>query len=277
MCMGIIGGVIIYRQYSLQRWQRMRFHGLCRIPYDTDSMDSDSMIMANREFLDNPVNPDDDDSWIRIVQPLFREIAQIRDGIFDEGNELMREIEGGDNSDEIKNSTDSDLEKFMKEEVELDITDDESYSKINVPQLTTGRGATFFHDFKAEQTGIIDKSAKRCYVMPLDREAVLPPKNLQDLIEKMYSGYYNVDTKVLRKNVRVKVPELTDMTSVSPRISNECKDFKIYELEKLQTGVFKRSITNPATYSEFAGKGFEEINIANLAELEKYENKAANK
>lgn len=269
MCMGIIGGVIIYRQYSLNRWQRMRFHGLCRIPYDTDQMDSDSMITANREFLDSS----DDESWMRIVQPIFREFSQLRDDLFD-GNELLRELEG--DSGEEKNSTESDLDKYMKEEVELDITDDESYSKIAVPQLTAGRGATFLHDFKAEQTGIIDKSAKRCYIMPLDREAVMPPKSLQDLIQKMYSGYYNVDTKVLRKNMRVKVPEITDMTMVSPRVANECRDMKIYELEKLQTGVFKRSVTNPATYSEFAGKGFEEIKIANLAELEEYE-KAATK
>lgn len=269
--MGIIGGVIIYRQYSLNRWQRMRFHGLCRIPYDTDLMDSDSMISANREFLDNS----DDESWMRIVQPLFREFTQLRDDIFDEGNELMKEFDG-DSSGESLNKTETDLEKYMKEEVELDITDDESYSKIQVPQLTTGRGATFLHDFKAEQTGIIDKSAKRCYIFALDREAVMPPKSLQDLIQKMYSGYYNVDTKVLRKNMRVKVPELTDFTMVSPRIANECRDMKIYELEKLQTGVFKRSATNPATYSEYAGKGFEEIKIANLDELEEYE-KAATK
>jgi hypothetical protein len=35
------------------------------------------------------------------------------------------------------------------------------------------------------QTGIIDLTAKRCFVMPLDRSHVVPPKNMRDLIVKV--------------------------------------------------------------------------------------------
>lgn len=274
MCIGIIGGVIIYRQYSLQRWQRMRFHGLCRIPYETDMMDSESMLAAQRELMNTQL--DGDENWIHVVQQFFNDIPQLGDSLFNEGKNFVKDLEGSsDDSSEKTNKTDNeeeaDFEKFMKEEFELDITDDQSFSKIQVPQLTTGRGATFLHDFKSAQTGIIDRAANRCFVMPLDLDVVMPPRGMADLIQKMQTGYYNVDTKVLRKNMRVKVPALTDMSSVAPRIASECRDMNVYELEKLQSGVFKRSVTNPATYSEYAGKGFEEIQIANLAELDAYE------
>lgn len=41
---------------------------------------------------------------------------------------------------------------------------------------------------------------------------------------------------------------------------------------KLLILVYKRSAdADPATYTQFAGKGFDSYHIANLAELEKYE------
>lgn len=241
-------------------------------------MDSESMMEAQRELIPPQLG---DENWIHVVQQFFNDIPEMGNTLFNEGRSFVKDLEGisDDNTDKT-NKTDSEeeaeFEKFMREEFDLDISDDESYSKIQVPQLTTGKGATFLHDFKASQTGIIDRDAKRCFVMPLDPEAVMPPKSMADLINKMRTGYYNVDTKVLRKNMRVKVPALTDMTDVAPRIANECSGMNVYELEKLQSGVFKRSISNPATYSEYAGKGFDEINIANLADLEEYE-KAATK
>lgn len=59
-CLGIVAGIIVYRQYVTQKFNLMRFHGGCRIPFNTETIDSDAMINANREFL---TNMDQDDGW----------------------------------------------------------------------------------------------------------------------------------------------------------------------------------------------------------------------
>lgn len=221
MCIGIIGGVMIYRQYAMERMQRMRFHGFCKIPYDTDNLDDHAMLQANQDFSQQ-------DPWMKVFQPLFDEFSRLSDDMIARGDSL------DDSDDDTKDMQIDD--NFLQEEVELDVTDDQSYSKINVPSFTTGRGATFLHDFKHNQTGIIDKPQKRCFFMPLDAQTVLPPRDMRDLIRKLYSGYYNIDTTVLKKTMRVKVPEVTDMSLVSPRVVNECQNMKIYELEKVVSG-----------------------------------------
>lgn len=118
----------------------------------------------------------------------------------------------------------------------MDLTDDNSYAKINVPDFRDGRVGRFLHDFKGNQTAIIDESTKRCFVMPLDRDAILPPKSLADVILKMYMGYYDINTTSIRKNMRVVTPALTDLSSVSQNIQVACDGMDIYQLEKIVGG-----------------------------------------
>lgn len=125
-------------------------------------------------------------------------------------------------------------DKFFKEEFDLDLEED--VSKIYVPDFRDGRVGRFLHDFKSNQTAIIDEASKRCFVMPLDREAVLPPKSLADLISKMYMGYYDINTTTIRKNMRVILPALEDLSSVSPKVQSACTDMNIYRLEKYENG-----------------------------------------
>lgn len=125
---------------------------------------------------------------------------------------------------------------FFKEAFDLDVSDQETYAKIEVPDFRDGRSGRFLHDFSSNQTAIVDSESNRCFVMPLDRETVLPPKSLADVIQKMWSGYYNIDMNVVRKNMRVVLPELTDRSEVSMRIQGECIDKKIYQLEKFTSG-----------------------------------------
>lgn len=160
-------------------------------------------------------------------------------------------------------------DQFFKEEFELGLSDEENYSKINVPVFRGQRQGRFLHDFKYNQSGIIDKDNGRCFLMPLDRDTVLPPKSLRDLIEKMWNGYYNINTSTVRKNMRVITPELKDLSDVSPRITNECEEMKIYRLEKLVSGVFKRSadLHQHAKYAEFGGNHITEIDIQNLEDI----------
>lgn len=72
--------------------------------------------------------------------------------------------------------------------------------------------------------------------MPLNRENVLPPKSLFDLIHKMWEGYYKVDTDVVRRSMRVVLPPLEDTESIGTYITNECTDLPIYRLEKVEGG-----------------------------------------
>lgn len=216
--MGTIGGLFYYRQYAQAR-NHMRYHGFCKIPYDA----------SNFESLYRSMNADRDTELLR----------QFR--IFEMPRALNQDASGSDDSQSNENgASNSDngnnADEFFREEFELGLSDEENYSKIDVPVFRGQRPARFLHDFTFNQSGIIDSVARRCFIMPLDRETVLPPQSLRDLVMKMQLGYYNIDTSVLKKTMRVVTPELTDFTDVSPRITKECVDMKIYQLEKVVTG-----------------------------------------
>lgn len=68
--------------------------------------------------------------------------------------------------------------------------------------------------------------------MPLDRERVLPPKSMYDMIEKMWKGYYSVNTHRVRETMRVVLPPLEDLSDVGEYIRQECEDKTTYRLEK---------------------------------------------
>lgn len=187
---------------------------------------------------------------------------------------------------------------FFKEEFELGLGDDDSFSKIDIPDFRDGRTGRFYHDFKFNQSAIVDVEARRCFVMPLDRSTVEVPRNFFDLIMKMQQGEYNIDTTVVKKNMRVVLPAVTDMSTIAPGIAGECKGKRTYMLEKYVSGgmllltkllvydfrinfffpltVFKRSVStipDSGKFAEFGGKHIEEYNIGNMGDLLAYENK----
>lgn len=128
----------------------------------------------------------------------------------------------------------------------FEIDDDLKYEKIDVPDFRDGRSGRFIHDFNTNMTGIIDITGHRCFVMPLNRQNVLPPKSLFDLIHKMWEGYYKVDTSVVRKTMRVVLPPISDTKTVGSYIASECQFLPIYKLEKYVEGgkfYFKKIIT----------------------------------
>lgn len=254
--LGIIAGVFYYRQYAHSR-SHMRFHGFCQIPYDSSSVSDNNMYYMNSMLRD-----ENDDSMSRLNTALHR-FGPIED-LFKPFQNEMKEMETQmDDAEKVVSN------QFFKEEFELGLSDDENYSKIDVPVFRGQRQGRFLHDFKFNQSGIIDKDGGRCFLMPLDRETVLPPKSLRDLIEKMWNGYYNINTNTIRKNMRVITPELKDLSDVSPRITKECEDMKIYRLEKLVSGVYKRSadLHEHAKFAEFGGNYISVIDIQNLEDL----------
>ena len=81
------------------------------------------------------------------------------------------------------------------------------------------------------KTGIVDVDGKRCFVMPLNRQRVLPPQDMLDLLKKMYHGYYEVDTQIVRETMKVITPPISDLTTVGAYIARECNNMTIYLLQ----------------------------------------------
>lgn len=58
LCMGIVAGVAIYRAYGRAQMNRMRFHGFCGVPYDSNAIDNNAMMYINNKWRDDltPLN-----------------------------------------------------------------------------------------------------------------------------------------------------------------------------------------------------------------------------
>ncbi|KAL7636719.1 UNVERIFIED_CONTAM: hypothetical protein RMT77_012471 [Armadillidium vulgare] len=159
----------------------------------------------------------------------------------------------------------------FREEFDIDM-DTGLYERIDVPDFGYGRVGQFIHDFKTNKTGIIDPKTKRCFVMPLDREHVKPPKSLYDLLTKMWLGYYNIDSGVIRKTMRVVQPPIEDLNTQGTYIAHNCANFMTFllvEVKDTDTRV-KRSLQanaagaqaeQPFRVAEFAGKNIVEFTI----------------
>ncbi|XP_046401633.1 integral membrane protein 2C [Ischnura elegans] len=228
MCIGIVGGVFVYRQFA--RAQMHRIRGWCKIPLPPGQPEAYKM---GEEYTDD----------------------------------LMTNRFKGANTHAISPG-------YFNEQFDLDPV--LNYEKIDVPDFSNGRRGRFIHDFNSNKTGIIDLDGHRCFVMPLNRRQVLPPRSLYDLVQKMWEGYYDVDTEVVRDTMKVVTPPIIDKQSVGTYIRRECNGLPIYKLEKYNAHpVFKRSIgdevPSTARFVEYAGKNFVEFNIMNMDEVVAYE------
>ncbi|XP_076034059.1 integral membrane protein 2C-like isoform X3 [Oratosquilla oratoria] len=123
-------------------------------------------------------------------------------------------------------------ENLFEEEFELDL-DDEIFEESRVPIIDPF--SRVIHDFKTNKTGIIDSTFRRCYVMPLDRTRVNPPKDMNDLLKKL--DYYKVDTEVVRETMRVVHPpvRIGDYNSLGSSIARECYNYPTYHLEHISS------------------------------------------
>lgn len=53
LCMGIVAGLAIYRAYGRAQMNRMRFHGFCGVPYDSNVVDNNAMRYINNKWRDD--------------------------------------------------------------------------------------------------------------------------------------------------------------------------------------------------------------------------------
>lgn len=221
----------VYIYRQFARSQMHRFRGWCAIPYESNLLLDDGMQSIHR---DNRLA----DS--RLIKSVLQDTGRMGPS------------------------------ESFKEEFEIDL-EFESYEKINVPDFRSGRTGRFIHDFNANKTGIVDLEGHRCFVMPLNRDLVLPPRSLLDLISKIWEGYYEVNTETVRETMKVVLPPIKDYRKVGIYISRECLTMPTYMLEKVTVPVYKRSVGDVATFGEFAGHNIQEVNIVNMAALEEFE------
>ncbi|VVC45892.1 Hypothetical protein CINCED_3A010682 [Cinara cedri] len=174
---------------------------------------------------------------------------------YDESNQLIelkqfQMLTSDLNTDDVI----SEMKTKIQEQVE------ENYENI------VSNSARFIHDFSANVTGIVDVVGQRCFIMPLNRTAVVPPSSLYDLLFKMSSGYYTVDTTNVMHNMRMVKPAVKDFTPYGAYIAKDCANYPTFKLEKIISGVFKRSVLSSGkVFSEFVGKS-DSFNIVNYYE-----------
>lgn len=226
MLIGILGGYALYRLYAPTmlgpHQTRMHYRALLDVPYEPlgNNNNNTAHVYTQNNDFDLRLN------WL--LPSLFGNNRGFDRAPFDE---------------------DFDEENFFREEIEMDMNENDSYAKVEVPDFKDGRPGRFMHDFKENQSAIIDLHKKRCFIMPLDRDTTLPPRNFSDLIKKMGSRYYNIDTERVRYSMRVVTPAIKDLSTISERIANECFDMKIYKLEKIDSGGKRKSFLFLISYS----------------------------
>ncbi|KAJ1519851.1 hypothetical protein ONE63_004094 [Megalurothrips usitatus] len=150
---------------------------------------------------------------------------------------------------------------------------DGAYERIDVPEFHGGRRSQFVHDFHLNKTGIVDVDGKRCFVIPLDRDAVVfLPSFVIDLARKLSSR--GSEVKVIVKTMRIAFPPLTDSSTLGTTIARECSGMKIYSLVKANLGpVYKRSAEEPVVFGAFSGHTLK-VEIVNYNEIEEAEKEA---
>lgn len=119
---------------------------------------------------------------------------------------------------------------YLEEQVEIDRAG--LYERLEVPDFDDCNRAVVLHEFVKNLTAIVDKSAGHCFIMPLNRREVRPPKDFWDLISKLRSGYYMPDSRIVRHYYKVEKPAVRDPEIFGPYIANECYMLDTFRLKK---------------------------------------------
>ncbi|XP_074599337.1 integral membrane protein 2B-like [Brevipalpus obovatus] len=230
---GIIGGVYLYRQVHQHRLRH--FRQWCSVPYPGPLLAIDSF--PDRAMLDSKT----------------LRLASIDKNLDEINEKVAKPI----------------FEKFFDEEFDFD-PESPFFERIEVPDFSDGRRGRYVHDFVVNKTGIVDLEEDRCFVLPLNRSMVYPPHSSIDLIIKLKSGFYDVDTEIVRESYRVVTPPITDIKPLGYYIARECEKFPTYRLEKVTSPIVKRDTHIDgvkSVFTEFAGAKISQIHIINLASI----------
>jgi integral membrane protein 2C len=151
----------------------------------------------------------------------------------------------------------------FSEDVEFD-ADIAKYEKIRIPSLNEFEEATVLHDFETSWTAIIDPVQNRCFISPLNKTVVAPPKDFFDLIKKLRSGYYLPNTNVLQEHYVVRRAPINNFRPYGYYIYMECNDKMTYLLEPANetfTVMTKRSVGETFHTHYSAGHVINDVHI----------------
>jgi len=246
---GIVGGIYLYRQFAQYRLRH--FRGWCSIPYVEPTSHYEELHQSSKPSK-------------HVFDALRQDSLNVENMINDLAKQMREAIDDSVVPHSSENSINP-FNNFFDEEFDIDVEFGQ-YERIEVPDFSHGRRGRFIHDFAKNKTGIIDIDEGRCFILPLNRSHVLPPQSLYDLVSKMRSGYYDIDTEIVRDMYRVVIPPITDFKNLGYYIARECAKMPTYKLERITSPVYKRSATEArkVVFSEFAGKGIHEFEIVNL-------------
>ncbi|XP_013788057.1 integral membrane protein 2C-like [Limulus polyphemus] len=230
----ILGGVYSYRQ--LTQYKFHQFRGWCSVPYNAYALDQKQAVSSNYRNYKEKNYSSPPSNMVQVTKNLYA------------------------------------YRNFFREAFEIDI-EYEEYEEIEVPDFSHGRHGRFIHDFVVNKTGIVDVERRRCFVMPLNRKLIYPPRSLVDLMLKLETGYYDVNTEVVRETMYVITPPVSDKKKLGYHIARVCSTFPIYRLERMTVPqinthwphrVYKRNAEEKNTFVEFAGPNISEIKIVNI-------------
>lgn len=240
--MGLMAGVHIYRNLFLSN----NYRGMCRIPLNRGIRPEDTLVAANFENIRQ-------DKMMSDSSSLDNMFALLRQGLHNSPEKLQ-----------FKQTVEEPGFEFDFE-LDLEMNDFETFE---LPEIFSGR---YMHDFKVNYTAIIDSMGGFCFILPLDRTVISPPRNIFDIFSKMRDGTFDVDYEEIRQDFRVgsTIESFEGYGSFIPRA---CSDKRTYRLEKSTIPILKRdtdAVTRKEKYGEYTGKYLVRYNIVNLKEASK--------
>lgn len=250
----IVGTLGAFNAYKQMTEGHHYIRGFCRLPYTR----SHEETLITGDFGSRPAalmrNFDDGGNLARdgdVVEPLKR-VSQ--PGLFESLQVETRVNKNG----------------ALELDYELDVEMGE-FEMLQLPEISHGR---YLHDFKVNKTAIIDPDGGRCFVLPLNREEISPPRNLMDIISKLKNGAFELDLDEIRLDTKVILPPLSSFEGYGYFIERSCSQFTTYRLEQIEASrnLAKRSADGHVSldgFVEFAGKSFIKYNIVNLDEINK--------
>ncbi|KAL8578361.1 hypothetical protein ACOMHN_031735 [Nucella lapillus] len=183
------------------------------------------------------------------------------------------------NEEPVRGMTELD---FFEEDIEVSTVD--LYERLTVPKFDEVEETVVWHDFDRNLTAIVDPLHRTCYIMPLNRTRISPPRDLIDLIVKLKTRYYMPKASVVREQYRVVLPAMSDLTVLGSIIMRECYHHHTFRLERYVSGVFKRSVdavTHPLQpvdhYGFFSLKNSREGNFVYKIDLLQQQDLSSNK
>lgn len=120
----------------------------------------------------------------------------------------------------------------FEERIEIDKTNG-NYEFFEIPEFEESSPAIVVHDFEKNLTAIVDKFHYTCFLMPLNRSRIMPPKDQWDLMSKLVSGFYMPDVEIIRESYQVVQPEIPDLREAGYYIWRQCHSHRTYMLEKV--------------------------------------------